>query len=213
MSNLQALCYSCNAIKRDRDDTDFRAIKDTYAHRVADCLFCMMEETRIIGQNELAYSIRDGFPVTPLHTLIIPKRHVGSYFELGQRGDQCLHFDTRGSTGANRWGGFTVADFNIGVNDGAAAGQTIPHCHIHLIPRRKDDVADPRGGVSIRFRVRAYTNLSQPEFAAPQGSLVFSLPLQALQILPLPLDFSLVRLYLLLLLLVNIFLTLELVAD
>jgi ATP adenylyltransferase len=84
MSNLQALCYSCNAMKRDRDDTDFRAIKDSYAHRVADCLFCTIDPTRIIAENELMYSIRDGFPVTPLHTLIIPSVMSGHISSLAK---------------------------------------------------------------------------------------------------------------------------------
>jgi ATP adenylyltransferase len=61
---LQALCYSCNAMKRDRDDTDFRGIRESYRHRESGCLFCEIPEERIIAENELAYAIRDGFPVT-----------------------------------------------------------------------------------------------------------------------------------------------------
>jgi len=84
LSNLQALCYSCNAMKRDRDDTDFREIRESYGRREDGCLFCEMPHDRIIEQNELAYVIWDGFPVTPLHALVIPKRHVATYFDLGQ---------------------------------------------------------------------------------------------------------------------------------
>src|SRR5262249_46838549 len=72
ITNLQALCYSCNAMKRDRNDTDFRAIRESYADREPGCLFCEMKSERIVTQNELAFAIRDGYPVTPLHTLIVP---------------------------------------------------------------------------------------------------------------------------------------------
>lgn len=83
-SNLQALCYSCNAMKRDRDDTDYRSIRESYHHREQGCLFCEIPSERIITENELAYVTQDGFPVTELHKLVIPKRHVASYFELGR---------------------------------------------------------------------------------------------------------------------------------
>ena len=83
-SNLQSLCYSCNAMKRDRDDTDFRGISSSYKDRESGCLFCEMPEERIIAENELAYAIYDAFPVTNLHTLIIPKRHVSDFFSLYQ---------------------------------------------------------------------------------------------------------------------------------
>jgi ATP adenylyltransferase len=84
LTNVQALCYSHNAMKRDRDATDFRAIRESYAYREPDCLFCEMKSERTVAQNELAFAIPDGYPVTPLHTLIIPKRHVSTFFELGQ---------------------------------------------------------------------------------------------------------------------------------
>lgn len=83
-SNLQALCYSCNAMKRDRDDTDFREIRESYAFRSKGCIFCKPDINRIIDENELAYVFTDGFPVTKGHVLVIPKRHTGDYFELGQ---------------------------------------------------------------------------------------------------------------------------------
>lgn len=111
------------------------------------CPFCEMPGDRRVSENELAYAIRDAFPVTPLHTLLIPKRHVRSYFELDtaefEACYQLLHKEkaTIEREDSDVWG------FNVGVNDGEAAGQTISHCHIHLIPRRKHDVEDPRGGV------------------------------------------------------------------
>ena len=84
ISNLQALCYSCNAMKRDRDDTDFRDIADRYQQREKGCVFCEMPDARIIASNELCYAIRDQYPVTEHHTLVIPKRHVASFFDLYQ---------------------------------------------------------------------------------------------------------------------------------
>jgi ATP adenylyltransferase len=111
------------------------------------CLFCSIPPERVIATNELAYAIRDGFPVTAGHTLVIPKRHATDYFELTQADllacDDLLR-ELRSSILADDP---TVEGFNIGMNAGEVAGQTIFHCHIHLIPRRKGDVENPRGGV------------------------------------------------------------------
>jgi diadenosine tetraphosphate (Ap4A) HIT family hydrolase len=111
------------------------------------CLFCDIPPERVIAENDLAYAIRDGFPVTPLHTLIIPKRHAATFFDL--REDEILACnqlmnDLRDAILSEDQ---TVDAFNIGMNAGEAAGQTVFHCHIHLIPRRKGDVENPRGGV------------------------------------------------------------------
>lgn len=147
LDNLQALCYSCNAMKRDRDDTDFRQTRASYEQHDTDCSFCTMTSDRVILQNRLAYAVRDGFPVTPMHTLVIPKRHVADYFSLSRPElNACddlvrqVRQDIQGRDAA-------VSGFNIGMNAGAAAGQTIFHCHIHTIPRRLGDVQNPRGGV------------------------------------------------------------------
>lgn len=146
-SNFQALCYSCNSMKRDRDNTDFRGLRDSYNHRENSCLFCEIQKHRITSENELTYSIRDGFPVTKYHTLVIPKRHTALYFDLGQAElnsvNQLLHAEKKLIEKLDP----TVTGFNIGVNSGESAGQTIFHCHIHLIPRRVGDVNEPRGGV------------------------------------------------------------------
>ena len=83
-SNLQALCYSCNSMKRDRDDTDFRGIAQSYEVREGDCLFCEMDNRKYLSENELCYATRDINPVTPHHALIIPKRHVPDFFDLYQ---------------------------------------------------------------------------------------------------------------------------------
>jgi len=147
LSNFQALCYSCNAMKRDRDATDFRAIRASYGYREPGCLFCTIPPERIITDNELFYVIHDAFPVTLGHTLIIPKRHVATYFDLGQAEvnacTQLLHVAKARIEAMDP----SVQGFNIGVNDGESAGQTIRHCHLHLIPRRLGDVEHPRGGI------------------------------------------------------------------
>ena len=145
--NLQALCYSCNAMKRDRDSTDFRPWRAQYEHREDGCLFCEIPPTRVIAENNLAYAIRDGFPVTAMHTLVIPKRHVPAYFGLTRPEiNACHRLIDDMKTGIEKQDA-TVAGFNIGMNAGEAAGQTIFHCHIHLIPRRSGDMPSPRGGV------------------------------------------------------------------
>ena len=146
-SNLQSLCYSCNAMKRDRDNADFREINSSYEHRESGCIFCQKVKERVILENELAFAILDAFPVTEHHTLIIPKRHVSDYFELYQperNAMQQLLDDCRRSIMDND---VTVLGFNIGNNIGEVAGQTVMHCHTHLIPRRKDDVVNPSGGI------------------------------------------------------------------
>jgi diadenosine tetraphosphate (Ap4A) HIT family hydrolase len=147
ISNLQALCYSCNRMKRDSDDTDFRAIRKNMDARQSGCLFCEIPEERVIAENELAYAIRDGFPVTELHTLIIPKRHVASYFELGRPEVNAINQLLSSVRDDIRHQDSTVTGFNIGINDGESSGQTIFHCHVHLIPRRVGDIENPRGGV------------------------------------------------------------------
>ncbi len=146
ISNFHALCYSCNAMKRDRDDTDFRAVRAAYDVRDDACLFCTTDR-EIIADNELAYAIRDGFPVTHLHTLVIPKRHVASWFELGQAEINAITQLLAEIKGQINGSDASVTGFNIGINDGEDSGQTIFHCHVHLMPRRKGDVDKPRGGV------------------------------------------------------------------
>jgi diadenosine tetraphosphate (Ap4A) HIT family hydrolase len=111
------------------------------------CLFCEISNERIVAENDLAYAVHDGFPVTELHTLIIPKRHVEDYFGLTQ--EELLACDDliRSLKDEIMNSDSSVDAFNIGMNAGESAGQTIFHCHIHLIPRRSGDVENPRGGV------------------------------------------------------------------
>ena len=146
-SNLQALCYSHNAMKRDRDDTDFRQVAESYQHRESNCPFCSIPKDRIVQENELCYAIYDLFPVTEHHTLVIPKRHVSDFFDLYQPERNAVHSLLEEQRSAVQKKDNAVTGFNVGVNAGTDAGQTIFHCHIHLIPRRKGDTENPRGGV------------------------------------------------------------------
>jgi diadenosine tetraphosphate (Ap4A) HIT family hydrolase/5-methylcytosine-specific restriction endonuclease McrA len=147
ISNFQALCYSCNAMKRDRDDTDLRAVRAAYEHRLPDCPFCATGDREVLLENSLAFAVKDGYPVTEGHFLVIPKRHAADYFDLGtaeMRACQRLLTETRTILlGQDK----SIEGFNVGINSGTVAGQTVMHCHIHLIPRRKGDTANPRGGV------------------------------------------------------------------
>lgn len=147
ISNFQALCYSCNAMKRDRDDTDFRGVTESYGIREKGCLFCEIAEQRVISSNALCYAIRDAYPVTALHTLIIPRRHVSDFFALYQPELNAIHELLKRIKEEIKQFDPSVSGYNIGVNSGASAGQTIFHCHVHLIPRRDGDVKNPRGGV------------------------------------------------------------------
>jgi ATP adenylyltransferase len=111
------------------------------------CVFCTMAERHVIARNRLAYAVRDTSPVTPLHTLILPSRHVASYFELVPREKRAIDALLEESRRDILARDPSVMGFNIGVNIGETGGQTIFHCHVHLIPRRVGDVANPRGGI------------------------------------------------------------------
>ena len=150
ISNFQALCYSCNAAKRNTDDTDFRVFKSMYEQRQEGCLFCDIQANdtkRILAENNLAYAILDGFPVTAGHTLFIPKRHTLDYFGLVPAEVSAINDLLAKQKKSLQEADPTIDGFNIGMNCGETAGQTIFHCHVHLIPRRKGDVENPRGGV------------------------------------------------------------------
>ena len=111
------------------------------------CLFCNTEESGFTNQNELAYSSYDTYPVSKYHCLIIPKRHIKDFFELTDEElvacndlirkvkDEVIKKDPN------------IDGFNLGTNIGRVSGQSILHCHFHLIPRRLGDVENPQGGV------------------------------------------------------------------
>jgi len=123
-----------------------------------ECPFCVIESSRVVGANSLAFAIRDGYPVSPGHTLAIPNRHVGSFFDLTPAEHDAL-LDLIQDQKRLLDAEFSPDAFNIGINDGPAAGQTVPHVHVHLIPRYRGDVPDPRGGIRwvLADRARYWT--------------------------------------------------------
>ncbi|MEH6345196.1 MAG: HIT family protein [Bermanella sp.] len=114
------------------------------------CPFCQIFagtiNKEILFENETGFVVRDGFPITKGHTLVIPKHHVGSFFKITQQQRQDL-FALIDLAKVQLDKEFQPESYNIGINDGEAAGQTIPHLHIHLIPRYTEAGKDPRGGV------------------------------------------------------------------
>ena len=145
--NLQALCWLCNTNKGAGDDADFREIGDSYALREDQCPFCIVRAGKLLAENSLAFLIADGFPVTEGHLLAIPRRHVADYFDLHQPERNALQRLIDEGRKILRARHPDVSAFNVGINCGEAAGQTVSHCHVHLIPRRVGDVENPRGGV------------------------------------------------------------------
>jgi diadenosine tetraphosphate (Ap4A) HIT family hydrolase len=114
------------------------------------CLFCDLQTSdreRIIAENDLAYAVRDGFPVTRYHTLFIPKRHTFDFFGLTSEELVAIQDLIQEQKKLIEGLDASVEGFNVGMNCGEIAGQSIWHCHVHLIPRRKGDVKNPRGGV------------------------------------------------------------------
>lgn len=111
-----------------------------------DCPFCELDADRVWLQNQFGIVLWDAFPITEGHALVVPRRHVASIYELSTEEQAALW--TLVANARQRLNADLHPDgFNIGLNDGEAAGQTILHAHIHIIPRYSGDVADPRGGV------------------------------------------------------------------
>ncbi|MDC3226182.1 HIT family protein [Candidatus Pelagibacter sp.] len=111
------------------------------------CLFCNPKESGIAYENDLAYASYDTYPVSDYHCLIIPKRHVVDYFELSDDEviacNNLIKIIKKEVLDKDK----SIKAFNIGTNAGKLAGQSIMHCHIHLIPRREGDVDNPQGGI------------------------------------------------------------------
>lgn len=127
VDNYQALCYTCNANKRDTDDTDFRNMNAAYDERADDCVFCTIEKERIVESNELCIAIRDKYPVTPMHSLILPKRHCSTYFDLSQAEFNSMTRLAHILKEKAMVHDPIITGFNIGFNSGPDAGQTIGH--------------------------------------------------------------------------------------
>ena len=142
-SNLQVLCSKCNRSKGNKDDTDFRDTE--FVDKVKDCPFC--SKVKKVAKNNSVFAMKDNYPVTEGHHLIIPFRHSENYFSMTtiERDDATKLI--RVVKNKLESSDSTITGFNIGMNSGESAGQTVMHSHIHLIPRRKGDTPKPRGGV------------------------------------------------------------------
>ena len=113
-----------------------------------DCIFCNKTNCKVIASTKNFFIIRDtAYPVTKHHTLIITNRHVADFFELTKEEMVELDKILKNQKEELKKLDKDISGFNVGVNIGKDAGQSIMHCHLHLIPRRKGDVEDPRGGV------------------------------------------------------------------
>jgi len=119
-----------------------------------ECPFCDLASRTIVTENETTVAFADGFAISPGHTLLVPRRHVASFFELtkAERGDLLALVD---QVKAQLYPVHKPDGYNIGFNDGASAGQTVMHFHLHVIPRYQGDVADPRGGIRWIFPDKA----------------------------------------------------------
>lgn len=118
------------------------------------CIFCNIPKDRIVWENEAVIIINDNYPVSKGHMLIIPKRHVSSFFDTsdGEKFSLILAISVAKEIISKT---LSPDGYNIGINEGVAAGQTIMHLHIHIIPRYLGDVPDPRGGIRWLFPEKA----------------------------------------------------------
>ena len=112
----------------------------------ASCPFCRLGPDRVILDTGLLRAVWDNYPVSPGHVLIMPARHVETWFEL-EREEQLEAINAMNEVRRIIEDEHSPTGYNIGINSGKPAGQTIPHLHIHVIPRYAGDVEDPRGGV------------------------------------------------------------------
>jgi len=110
------------------------------------CPFCDSNPARVVLSTAHAVALRDGFPVSEGHTLVVPRRHVGSLFDLTPD-ERAAVWNLVAEVRSVLQRDLSPDGFNVGLNDGKAAGQTVMHAHVHLIPRRLGDVPDPRGGI------------------------------------------------------------------
>ena len=111
------------------------------------CIFCSIRKNELIFENNFAYASRDSYPVSKFHSVVVPKRCIKNYFELNDEEVLACNDLIKKLKQKIISEDDTVKGFNIGTNAGTAAGQSVFHCHIHVIPRREGDVKNPQGGV------------------------------------------------------------------
>ena len=148
ISNLQALCYTCNAMKRDTDDTDFRGVIDSYGHRKAGCEFCDPISESVLSMDELSYSMSAPSPISKGHTLFVPKRHVEDYFNLYQPELNAIQRNLEDGRKRLQESDASIAGFNIGFDSRPDSGESASHFHLHMIPRRSGDSSFLRGSLT-----------------------------------------------------------------
>ena len=142
-SNLQVLCSKCNRSKRNKDDTDFRDTE--FVDKDNNCPFCKKIEK--VAENNSVFAMKDNYPVSEGHLLIIPYRHTENFFSMTEVERSNAMELIRVLKNQLEESDSSITGFNIGMNSGESAGQTVMHSHIHLIPRRDGDIRNPRGGV------------------------------------------------------------------
>jgi diadenosine tetraphosphate (Ap4A) HIT family hydrolase len=153
------VCIKLHHLKRGEKARLLRLLKDLHGHEIrcwgawafedvptGPCAFCTLPTELILGENLHAMWILDVHPVSPGHSLIVPKRHVESFFETTpeERGAMLSLLD---EAREHAYQAHAPSGYNIGINEGSSAGQTVPHIHLHLIPRFEGDSESPRGGV------------------------------------------------------------------
>lgn len=129
--------------------------------RSASCPFCQLPESRIVARSKLSITIRDGHPVSRGHTLLIPNRHVADWFGLtAEEAADLLAAAHQAKVGLDSE--LHPDGYNLGVNAGVVAGQTVMHVHLHLIPRFAGDTPDPRGGIRHCIPHRGHYDSTRP---------------------------------------------------
>lgn len=147
ISNLQVLCHRCNRAKGNSLIKSSKQVHIEHLGLRQDCIFCQTPESEISFENEYIYEKEDRYPVTPGHRLIISKRHVSDATDLTPIELQHMFDCLKKTTAKLKLDDPSILGFNTGFNIGQSAGQTVMHTHLHVIPRRKNDVENPRGGI------------------------------------------------------------------
>ena len=132
------------------------------------CPFCSVSQERILSTNKHCLAIADSFPISQGHTLIVPHHHMVSIFELSVE-ERASIWQLVENVRNQLTTTLHPDGFNIGINDGSAAGQTIGHAHVHVIPRYNGDIVDPRGGIRWIMPEKAnyWHNKNDKWFAKP----------------------------------------------
>lgn len=147
LENLQVLCAQCNRAKGNQNLKSAALAHAEHLDEQNDCIFCKLPAERILYQDTYIKIIKDAYPVSKGHTLIIPMRHTAQALELSTIEMSAVFNKAKDICKSLQESEKDISGFNIGFNIGKAAGQTVNHTHFHIIPRREGDVSDPTGGI------------------------------------------------------------------